>query len=510
MDKELKDILESLNGNVQQLNKSAGVKVAASTAVPPATGGDNPEAGGAEEIESKGIRSKDLDEKFVDPLRKNLEALAKASPSNFGILGSTKVLDDPYSFLREKNADGTHKISLATLDMMARGIAAINSTREKAVAAGAVEFDEWCAKSGNPNATIQSRLDQAAEQGQFGSVHGETIRRTIDTGSGAPLIRQDLEPILRETFNRYFPAYEMLPKIPANSVKHTWTQKTAPGSASLISELGSLVGTASDSTYARALSTNIAVMASYRSIGLKAQFASQQSGMNFNLGGSENNEVTSAMQAIALLVQSLIFQGNESTAAKTVDDEEGAYNVLGFDGLRTQLKGAGYSITKASETYIQILRKAVGQLYDAGADLNSILMFLSVGAMNAVDDELQDYLRINKNEVGGGAVPTALGRAGLAMLNGILSRPQMVPAQGQQTSGIGYYTYSAAATEDIYLLDPNGTALPYLGSPSPTVIQLPLGTSDKLAQVYIPFFMVGLAIYVKNFNRKVRIPQQVL
>ena len=499
MDLETKQLLEQLTTSVQQLGKSEGVKAAAATATPEID----------PEIESKGITSKTMDETYVDPMRKNFERLAKASPSHFAQLGSMAVLDDPYSFLRAKNADGTHKVTLSQLDLIIRGLATVNDTDQKAKAAGASEFGQWTNNSGNPNGSIESRMYQAAEQGQFGT-NGDMIRRALDTTVGAALIRTDLEPVLRETFNRYFPAYEMMTKIPSNGLKHTWVQKTSPGTAGFVSELGTLSGTASDSTYTTAQSTNIAVAASYRSVGLKAQYASEQSGMNFNLMGTGNNEVISAMQALANLVQATIFQGNETVSGGTASTEDGAYNVLGFDGLRQQLKSASYSITKASETYLQILRKAVAQLFDNGADLNSILMFLSPGAMNAVDDELQAYLRILKSEANG-AVPTALGQnRGLAMLSGILARPQMVPAAGAQTAGVGYYTFSAAATEDIYLTDPNGIVLPYLGSPTPTIIQLPLGTTGTLSNTFIPFCMMGLAIYVKNFNRKIRIARQVL
>jgi hypothetical protein len=86
----------------------------------------------------------------------------------------------------------------------------------------------------------------------------------------------------------------------------------------------------------------------------------------------------------------------------------------------------------------------------------------------------------------------------------------MVPAQDTQANGIGFYTFSAAPTEDIYLLDPNGSAFPYFGSPNPTILQLPLGYNNALANVFIPFQMIGLAIYVKNFNRKIRVPQATL
>lgn len=506
--KTIQDLLAELNGTMKKLADGGAVANIAATVPPPAPGVTDPKAGPAQEIQSKGLRGGDIDEAFVDPMRKNFEILAKASPSHFGSLGSTKVLDDPYSYLREKNAEGMYKVPNATLDMMIRGLMAINDTREKALENGATEFGEWTEKSGNPGGTIEGRLYQAAESKQFGA-NSEMIQKTLDTTVGAALIRTDIEPLLREAFLRYFPAYDMMAKIPANGLKHTWNQKTAPGTAGFVSELGSLAATASDSTFVQSQSTNIAVIASQRSIGLKAQYASQQSGMNFNLTGSSNTEVVSAMQAIANLVQATIFQGNEGEAAGTASNEDGAYNTLGFTGYRQQLKGSGTSITKASETYIQILRKGVGQLFDGGADLNSVLMFLSVGAMNVVDDELQQYLRILKGDADG-AKPTAMAQAGLAMLNGILARPQMVPAQGVQTSGIGHYTFSAAATEDIYLLDPNGSALPYLGSPNPTVLQLPLGYNDKLANVFIPFIMIGLAIYIKNFNRKIRIPRQVL
>lgn len=516
MNEELKQLLAELNKALAQTTKAAAVQTAANTPAPAA--GDNPAAGGdpksaalnpeENEIESKGLRGPQIDEKFVDPLRKNFEQLAKASPVHFGQLGAMRVLEDPYSYLREKNADGTYKIPTHQLDLMMRGMAAVNDTREKALAAGATEMGDWTEQSGNQGTTVLDKMYQAAQGGQFGQ-NSESVQKTLDTSVGAALIRTDIEPILRETFLRYFPAYDALAKIPANGLKHTWNQKTAFGSAAFVSELGSLSATASDSTYTQQQSTNIAVIASQRSVGLKAMFASQQSGMNFNLTGAQNNEVVSAVQAIANLVQATIFQGNEAVGTGTISNEDGVYNTLGFTGLRQQLKGAGYSITKSSETYLQILNRAAGQLFDAGADLASVLMFLSVGAMNAVSNELQNILRILKGDQGG-AVPANLAESGLTLLAGLLARPQMVPAQGTQANGIGYYTYSAAATEDIYVLDPMGTAMPYLGSPNPTILQLPLGYNNMLAQVYIPFMMVGLAVYVKNFNRKIRIPQQTL
>lgn len=504
----VQETLAQLNGTIQKLAEGNSVSKIAGTQPPAAPGVTDPAEDPAQFIQSKGIRGDRIDEAFVDPMRKNFESLAKASPSHFAALGSTKVLDDPYSYVREKDANGTYRVSNAQLDLMIRGLMAVNDTRAKAVEGGASDFAEFSEKSGNPTGSIQECLFNAAQHKQFGE-NSDMIMKVLDTSAAAPLIRTDIEPLLREAYLRYFPAYDMISKIPSNGLRHTWNLKTAPGTADFVSELGSLAATESNSTYSQPTSTNIAVIAAQRSISLKAQYASTQSGMNFNLAGSGNTEVVSAMQAIANKVQATIFQGNESVVSKTADDEDGATNALGFTGLRQQLKGGAYSITKASETFLQIIRKGVAQLYDGGADLNSILMFLSVGAQSAVDSELQQYLRILKSE-DGGPTPANLGSTGLAMLAGILARPQMVPAQGTQTNGVGYYTYSAAATEDIYLLDPNGIALPYLGSPNPTLLQLPLGYNDKLANVFIPFTMIGLSIYIKNFNRKIRIPKQAI
>ncbi len=502
MDKELKDILDGLNNSAQQLAKSAGVKTAANTNPPAAT----PKTAEELEIESKKLTSKTMDAVFEDPLRKNFERLAKASPSQFGYLGAMKTLEDPYAFIRAQKADGSYRIKNADLDLIIKGILAINA--EDPEAHGATKLVEWAEKSGNPAGTMQGAFEQAFSQKSFGD-NTPIVRKAVDSTVGAALIRTDIEPILREAFNRVFPAYEMFPKIPANGINHTWTQQTAYGSASLLDELGDYSAAASNNTYSRVATTNIAVAASQREIGLKAMFASQQSGMSFNLGGNNNLEVMGALIAIANVIQGQIFQGNYSVAAKTLDDEDGLTNTKGFDGFRQQLKGSGYSINKGSDTYLTVLRRAVGQLFDAGANMNEVAVFLSIGAQNALDAELETFYQYLKSE-SGNATPTNFSAAGLSMLNGILARLKAVPAQATQGNGIGYYTYSAAATEDIYVLDPNGTALPYIGSPSPTILELPTGWGNHLSNTYVPFLMIGMAIYVKPFNRKIRIAQTTI
>ncbi len=495
MDNELKELLGDLNTNIKQMNKGEGVKTAATTPV------QEPD------IDSKGLTSKVMDEEYVDPLRKNFERLAKTAPATFGHLGAKSVLDDPYQLIRAKNADGSHVIKDAELDSIIKGLLVINGSGQDAIDNGATALEEWKAKSGNPSGVIDGAFEEAFSRKSFGEYSG-VVRKAVDSSVGAALIRTDIEPLLREAFVRSFPGYELFAKIPANGIKHTWNQVTSPGSAALLAELGDFSATASNQTYSQVQSTNIAVAAAQREIGLKAMMASRQSGMNF-FGGGGQPEVMGALTAIAALIQGQIFQGNSSVAAKTLDDEDGLTNANGFDGLRQQLKSGSYSINKGSDTYLKVLRRAVGQLFDAGASMNEVAIFLSIGAQNALDEELETFYQYVKSEAGQ-PTPTNFSAAGLSMLKGVLARLNAVPSQGAQGNGIGYYTYSAAATEDIYVLDPNGTKLPYIGSPGPTILELPTGWGNHLSNTYVPFLMIGLAIYVKSFNRKIRIGQTTI
>ncbi len=497
MDAETKKALEDLAANVGRMADGNNVKAAAMTPV----GAD-----GQPIAVEKGLKSADFDGEYIDPVRKSFERLAKMSPSKFGHLGVKSVLDNPYAVLRAKNADGSFVMKQSELNNVITATLAMNTENGDAIAHGAQTIDQWAAKSGNPEAAIQGAFEQAIQTKGFGA-NSDIVRKAVDSSSGAALIRTDIEPLLREAFNRVFPAFDLFEKIPSNGIKHTWNQITAPGSATLLSELGDYSSTATNNTYAQVQSTNIAVAASQREIGLKAQWASMQSGMKFLNNGSV--EIMGAMTAIANTIQGQIFQGNVTVGAKTLNDEEGLTNTLGFDGLRQQLMSGSYSINKSTDTYLTVLRRAVGQLYDAGADMSEVAIFMSVGANNALDAELETFYSYLKGEAGS-VTPANFSATGLSMLNGVLARIKPIPAQGTQANGIGYYTYSAATTEDIYVVDPNGIKLPYIGSPGPTILELPTGWGNHLSNTFVPFIMVGMAIYVKLFNRKIRLAQTTI
>lgn len=500
-EKSVTDVLEELNGNVKQLARVNDVAAAAGTPV----GGE-----GAPPVVEKGLTGAEQEEAYTDPLRKSFEALAKRVPREFAVLGTTKCLDDPYGYLRQKNADGTYVITNSQLEQIIVGVKMVNDgdgTLDAKMKAGAMPMGEWMAKSGSPQDAIENSLQKEVELGGFGQ-NSVVMKAALDSSSGAALIRTDLEPMLHECFLRMFPGVDMLPKIPANGLVHSFVQQTAPGTAAFVSETGSLSATESTGTYGVATSTNIAVIASQRSIGLKMQWASQQSGMNFGLGGNRNTELISAIRAISSKLQTAIFQGNQNSGASgaTLDDEDGLYNANSLTGLRQQLKDAGYSITKSgSESHLDILRRAVGQLLNAGADLNSIILFLSVGAQIEIDKELEQFFTVPKGTENS-PFPTNQGGAGLRMLQDILMRSKVIPS-GAQAAGIGYYTLSSVVKEDLYLMDPEGIKLPYLGSPTPVILELPTGYDNRLANTFIPFIMMGMALYFKGFNRKVRINQ---
>lgn len=505
MDNETRALLDTLNKNLGRVADGNTVKTAADT---------NPalDPNGAPLEVEKGLTGADMEEAFIDPLRKSFEGLAKKMPSDFAVLGATKTLDNPYHYLRAKNADGSYVVTTSQLEQILLGVKAFNDGDgeiKTKVANGAMTLKDWMSRSGEPSA-IQNGLHNEVEKGVFGQ-NNVYMKSALDSSGGAALIRTDLEPMLHEIFLRQFPGLDAIPKIPANGLVHSFVQQTAIGTASIVSEVGSLSATESTGTYGVNTSTNIAVLASQRTVGLKMQYASRQSGMNFNLGGSQNTEVTSALRAIAKLAQTLVFQGNQNSGASSAvaDDEDGLYNANGLTGLRQQLKGGSYSITKSSsDTYLNTLRKAVGQLINAGADLSSVIMFLSVGAQNAIDGELEQFFTMPKGTEGS-PFPTNFGSSGLRMLQDIIMRSKMVPA-GAQAEGIGYYTYSAAATEDIYVMDPEGVKMPYLGSPTPVILELPLGSNNILGNIFIPFWMTGLALYALAFNRKIRIPRQTV
>lgn len=485
----IEELLAELNGTAKRLADGNAVKQIAETA---------PNAD--PQVESKALSPDEMREQFADPLRKNFEDLA-AAERGFAVLGSSKHLDNPYEILRAKSDIG-YRVSNAQVGGMIATLLQKGARRE------GTPIGEWLSKSGQSGA-IETNIERALSKGMFGDM-GSGISKALDSGggSGGPLIRTDIEPLLREAYLRQFPALDVIGTEPANGLVHSYNVKTATGDAVTVAEMGDVTAANADSTFVRKANSNIAIIVSRRGISLKLQYASAQSGMNYGLSGPQNTEIISGLTAISRKNQSLLLQGNFATASKTLDDEEGLTDANGYDGLRALLKGGGTSITKASdENFYDAIDRAVGQIMNAGGDLNSIIGMMSVGGKRLLNSELQVYMQRLNNDTS----PTNLniGGTGLMTVAETTSRMMAVPASAQG-QGVGYYTLSSVATEDAFVVDPNGMSLAYLGSPNPVILELPVGFNNTLSNVYIIFLMNGLVLFVDGFHRKVRIPKQTV
>jgi hypothetical protein len=428
-----------------------------------------------------------------DRLAKGFQSLAKLSKS-FRHLDTNKALDDPKGFLRQKHAGtDTFVVGDVELELMIQALLAQKAGDDVEGVSDAV----------------RTGLLGAAAKGNLGG-HSDVVRRALDTTSGAPLIRTDIEPFLYEAYLREFPVAERFARVPANGLVHTYEVRTAIPDGTTTNDIGDFSGAFTNSTYERDASTRISIIVSPVAIGLKLALAVQQSGMvNFNLQGNDNLEVMGAMKGIARKKQTLILQGNSSTAARTLDDEDGLYNALDHDGLRKLLMDASTSLTKdAGDSYRRTLRRIAAQIRNAGGSARNIVAFCSEGVQIVIDEELEEFYRITNSRPDGG-VDTNLSANGIRLGSKELSEIVTVPA-GSQGSGMGYYTFGGNVVEDIDVLDTTGVKIPYLGSPTPTILELPMGFDLKLARTFVPFEMSGLMLQIAKFHRKIRVPKQTV
>lgn len=417
--------------------------------------------------------------------------------------GSERALQDPREFLRRKDANGNYVVKRAELERLIQinldaGRAGFNKE------GAGTPVGEWSGNQGLAIGQAFSKGFQPLVKGglnEFAQVSKDLVSGTIT--AGGYLIRTDLEPLLYEVYLRSFPLADSIPSEPANGVVHTYNVRTAPPTAGTVTEVGDFSSLFSTSTLDQRQS-KIAVIVAPVGVGLKLQYAVGQSGMSYDVTGPDNLEVTGAIISIAKKNQAMLAQGNGTTSGKTLDDEEGLYSATDFDGLRKLL--ASHDITKSStESYTKVINRAVAQLMNAGADVSELKIVPSVNVETDINAEFLQYLTVY-NQAQPGGLDTAGGRYGLVTVGGWQSKMVPVPADAQG-NGHGYYTYSGSTVEDIYVVDPNVLSQVYLGSPTPTILELPIGYNNKLSNVYIPFLMNGLALKVPEFCRKIRVPR---
>ena len=360
-------------------------------------------------------------------------------------------------------------------------------TRQAAVQNTGIPLDLWLNTAGfsaqNAFNAMTAQLDP-------------DIAKALDTTGATALIRQDLEPMLYEVFVRMFPAYDRFPKEPANGLVHAWNQITSYGGAKFMAELGTVTD---DTNVYERKTTNIAILATRRGISLKSKFAVTHGGVDYN---PEALELQGGLRAMSHEMQKQIFNGNATTATGTADDEYGLYDANAFTGLRSQLTANAVSFDPATNpTTTGSFRRAVD---------SALLPITQAGGMPSIIwghpqekitfDEQQDP---NVRLVGPDYVDIGVGVTAQRFNTYAGQLPfAVVPGDSIDDYSIGATTY-----RDLYMLDESSITLPYLGTPGPTVLEIPIGVAGQLTHLYIVFLMNGLAVKVISWNNKIRVQQ---
>lgn len=319
------------------------------------------------------------------------------------------------------------------------------------------------------------------------------LRKLLDVGGAGALIRQDLEPILYSIFVKRFPLFDRLMKEPSNGLVHAYNRVTTFGDAQFITDVGQVTDDAQ--VYQRA-TTNIGVLATRRGTSLKAQFAVAQGGAGYR---PETEEIAGGILAITRKLQKTILQGNASDNASAGETtEKGAFDANGFDGLRITQKNVN-DITLAElavdETIIQAINRGIVPAVDAGGSPSIIVMPTTV--KRQLDNELEANLRYQPQttEIAAGIV-----------VNTVNTVEGPLPVLTVPGDTFGSYTSGPDTLRDIYVLDESRISLPWLGSESPTVLEIPVGVSGSLTRLYIIFCMYGMAHKSPSFQAKIRVP----
>ena len=320
------------------------------------------------------------------------------------------------------------------------------------------------------------------------------IRKALDTSGGAPLIRQDLEPVLYELFIREFPAWDRFSKEPANGLVHAYNRQTGFGAAQFMDELGTV--TDDGASYERA-TTPISILATRRGVTLKNVFATAAGGAGFN---PEQLELQAGLRGIAHTMQKTIFQGNATVSGASGATEDGAYDVNAFDGLRRILNTGNAVDVDPTGGTPENIRKAfndamITTTQAAGRPGVIYIDPLASGQFDIQQDDLVRYIERDSISVGVTVqtVATTMGRLPLFVVPG---------------DSIGEYTLSAQTVSDAYLIDESAISIPYLGSDGPTVLDIPMGVSGQLNRLFIIFGMWGMAVKAVQFHNKVRIRRE--
>lgn len=335
----------------------------------------------------------------------------------------------------------------------------------------------------------------------------DTVKAVADSsgGSGGTLAQQGVEAQVYELFVRKFPLYDLLEKTESNGLVHAFDQQTAYSGSNgdtplTVTESGAVSD--DKNTYAQG-TTNIAIFAARRGASLKSQFGANQSvGPIRDLGA---RELDGGLMKIAHDVQAemLRFQ-NADNSQTTATAVKGKYDANGLNGFRymfgASVSPAGNTVsvditsgyTPANQTILEALGSAADALTDLGFNADMILAS-TAGRRYLINEQTPLRRWVDKAEV----------RPGIS-LNTVDLGDGVVPIYQLPGDAIG--TISNTGTFlDIYVADSNYLSIPWLGGPTPTVLDIPVGADSKLIKYTIPFLMVGLAFHAAGAIARVQL-----
>lgn len=343
---------------------------------------------------------------------------------------------------------------------------------------------------------ITKDLPRAHFLGMQDKLAGEILAKalpgaTSDTTS--PIVAQELAPEVIPMFVSQFPLFDLLKKVPSNGLSHTWLQQTGytmTSAPNTIPETGTVADDAN--TYLRK-TTNIAVFAIRRSISLKAQLAGAAAGgPSADLYG---REVAGGLMTLARDAQLETLRYQTSVpASTTTTDPNGAYDPNGYNGLRYILQNETppensiiVDISSPPWTDQRVLkgvRAMVNAIWDKGGKVD-LLVTSTLGSEAMFEDQFQ-LVRYVKSDDRMQITPGLSVRA-------IDTDQGPIPVLVVPGQALGTWTASGHSYTDIFAIDTDRLVMPYLGSPSPSVIRVPAAVNGQLVEVAIPFCMYGLA-----------------
>lgn len=328
-------------------------------------------------------------------------------------------------------------------------------------------------------------------------------RSILDTTSGAPLVRQDLDPVLHALFVTRFPAWERIKKEEGNGLVHAYNQVTSPdGGAALGSSVIQDLTTVN--FYASGLTRKTAPIAEFavgRGVGIKELGAVRGGGAPYDVEGTE---LANGMVQLARDAQFTMFTGNATNAGGTANNEEGVYNQYAFDGWRGVIGSQGsfagngaIQVDQGSLTLFQSIKSAAAQAAQNGGMPSAA--FMSYNAKEAQDIELMGMQRFGGGSLAEVDIIPGVKSQAIPYVNGQMT---IIPVPGNT---MGTYLNSQGVTvEDVYVIDESQNSIAWLFAEGWTVLQLPIGYSNDLSSRFIVFGLYGLVQAAPLFNAKVR------